>query len=214
MTDPTDPTSAPITIPGDSRGDWKLYRERRYFGIEYELATPADLAKAGFVRVTGGAEATDKDLADLYGNTIYSAPSYCRFRNARRALYESGRASRDAEINEWRGKAAALAVQVLEAREQVESLRGELERVAGELTELRNSIPRLSGSEPHVAAIERLREERYQARRVVGLLVDWSNEYGAALIPRSADTYGEGVRACKEQVKRILATGAAKEPNR
>lgn len=40
---------------------------------------------------------------------------------------------------------------------------------------------------------------------VIGLLGDWTHEHGAALCPRGADTYGEGMRDAKQQVARILA---------
>lgn len=40
----------------------------------------------------------------------------------------------------------------------------------------------------------------------VGRLVQWTRTYGAALCPPGPDTYGEGVRAAKDQVRRILDT--------
>lgn len=34
---------------------------------------------------------------------------------------------------------------------------------------------------------------------------EWADEYGSALVPRGADTYGEGIRACKAQVKALVS---------
>lgn len=43
---------------------------------------------------------------------------------------------------------------------------------------------------------------------IVGLIEVWVHEYGAALIPARADTYGEGMRDAKSQVQNILALPA------
>ena len=39
---------------------------------------------------------------------------------------------------------------------------------------------------------------------VLSLLEEWTHTYGAALRPRNADTYGEGMRDAKSQVSQIL----------
>lgn len=52
---------------------------------------------------------------------------------------------------------------------------------------------------------ERAQVERLQAR--FAAIRAWSQAYGAELCPEStssADTYGEGVRACKAAVSRLL----------
>lgn len=36
-------------------------------------------------------------------------------------------------------------------------------------------------------------------------LGEWTNTYGASLVPCGADTYGEGMRAAKDQVRRIIS---------
>jgi hypothetical protein len=38
----------------------------------------------------------------------------------------------------------------------------------------------------------------------LGRIAQWTHEFGAALKPRRADTYGEGMRDAKEQVARII----------
>lgn len=50
-------------------------------------------------------------------------------------------------------------------------------------------------------------EQLASANALLGRLEVWSDTYGQALAPHggSADTYGDGVRACKAQVKAILA---------
>lgn len=43
--------------------------------------------------------------------------------------------------------------------------------------------------------------------RFLSRLVEWTHQYGAALCPGShADTFGEGMRAAKDQVSVLLAT--------
>lgn len=39
----------------------------------------------------------------------------------------------------------------------------------------------------------------------LGMVWNWAHQYGAALKPPGADTYGEGMRAAKDQVKRLLS---------
>lgn len=48
---------------------------------------------------------------------------------------------------------------------------------------------------------------RRTPEEVLGLLGDWVLQHGAALKPTagSADTFGDGMRAAKDQVARILA---------
>ena len=47
------------------------------------------------------------------------------------------------------------------------------------------------------------------ANALLGRLGVWADTYGAALVPHGPDTYGDGVRACKTQVKAILAAQPA-----
>lgn len=60
------------------------------------------------------------------------------------------------------------------------------------------------------AEVERLRAEN----AALAKLREWTLTFGAALKPSGADTYGEGVRACKAQVAAILRASqpANKEP--
>jgi len=49
-------------------------------------------------------------------------------------------------------------------------------------------------------------QEEKKAR--LGRLINWTHEYGASLCPGSRpDTFGEGMRAAKEQVAVILSKG-------
>lgn len=47
---------------------------------------------------------------------------------------------------------------------------------------------------------------------ILGRLVEWTHEYGKSLCPTGADTYGEGVRACKRQVANIIGARGTPEP--
>lgn len=44
-------------------------------------------------------------------------------------------------------------------------------------------------------------------REYIARLEAWAHEYGDALIPRGADTYGNGMRDAKAQVAQILNAG-------
>jgi len=44
---------------------------------------------------------------------------------------------------------------------------------------------------------------------LIDRLVEWTHQYGAAMCPPDADTYGEGVYAMKRQVACIIADGLA-----
>jgi hypothetical protein len=57
----------------------------------------------------------------------------------------------------------------------------------------------------------RLLAEHEAAMRTLARLGEWTHQYGDALRPIGPDTYGEGVRSCKEQVARILAALPAPE---
>lgn len=48
------------------------------------------------------------------------------------------------------------------------------------------------------AEVERL-------RAAVAKIDSWTHEYGAALCPHGPDTYGEGMRVAKAEVRRLLA---------
>lgn len=59
----------------------------------------------------------------------------------------------------------------------------------------------------YVQAREALRNALARAEKaetVLARVASWAGEYGPALIPKRADTYGEGVRDAKAQVKGIL----------
>lgn len=68
-----------------------------------------------------------------------------------------------------------------------------------------------SACEGATSAANEMRAERDQARvRVAELeaalvrVETWTHEHGTALVPRGADTYGEGKRDAKQEVSRIL----------
>jgi hypothetical protein len=44
-----------------------------------------------------------------------------------------------------------------------------------------------------------------QLRATVARVNEWADRYGASLCPGGADTFGDGMRAAKEQVKRLLS---------
>lgn len=48
---------------------------------------------------------------------------------------------------------------------------------------------------------------REELLRIVSSLMAWTQVYGAALVPTGPDTYGEGVRACKAQVRTLIKSG-------
>ncbi|HQR18029.1 MAG TPA: hypothetical protein PK948_06645 [Gemmatimonadales bacterium] len=50
------------------------------------------------------------------------------------------------------------------------------------------------------------------AEEVLALIGQWVHEHGAALKPRGADTFGEGMREAKRQVAALLATAPEPEP--
>ena len=77
-------------------------------------------------------------------------------------------------------------------------------------------VPVLSKERSEDLELEALRRGREQSKllerlplppeveRTLSRLVEWSMTFGAALNPTAADTYGEGVRACKAQVAEML----------
>lgn len=54
------------------------------------------------------------------------------------------------------------------------------------------------------AEIARLDAALVQARATLARVEEWTHIFGAALKPRAADTYGEGIRDAKAQVSLIL----------
>ena len=46
-------------------------------------------------------------------------------------------------------------------------------------------------------------------KRALGAVWEWTHQYGAALKPPGADTYGEGMRDAKEQVQRLLSSASS-----
>lgn len=104
-------------------------------------------------------------------------------------------------IGEREDGSAAMVTRALgELRKQLDTERA-AERVIADLALVLE--PRDEGT---VAAAERMKRERDEAWVKLGLVAEWSHKYGAALVPGAgvADTYGEGVRACKDQVRAIL----------
>lgn len=55
------------------------------------------------------------------------------------------------------------------------------------------------------ASAEKITVRVGEMARTLSLLGTWRHEYGAALKPSGADTYGEGMRAAKGQVGAILS---------
>lgn len=60
---------------------------------------------------------------------------------------------------------------------------------------------------------EKAEAERDQLNATLGALTAWTHEYGAALKPPGADTYGEGKRDAKNEVSAILREEAMKHPD-
>jgi hypothetical protein len=54
---------------------------------------------------------------------------------------------------------------------------------------------------------DQLRAEIDRLRAVVARVETWTHTFGSELRPRSADTYGEGVRDSKERVAKMLSNG-------
>ena len=93
--------------------------------------------------------------------------------------------------------------------------KNEYERIADRvLAERAAEAEKIAGPDPRDAEIAALkaRAERAEAEAdhlnrlnaVVGALTAWTHEYGAALKPPGADTYGEGKRDAKDEVAAIL----------
>jgi hypothetical protein len=77
----------------------------------------------------------------------------------------------------------------------------EYDNLASSMTAARDAM--VEAAETLVAQ----RSELKRLRLIVAKLENWTHEMGANLCPTGADTYGEGVRACKAQVAAILAKG-------
>jgi hypothetical protein len=126
------------------------------------------------------------------------------------------------------GLLAALADEVERLRADNARLRGLVTRVANAMTEdeLFATVDDCRDARGNDAlARQRLGELEIErgnlcaklraAEAVLGTVDTWTHVYGAALKPTGADTFGEGVRACKEQVSRLLSRAAldsAREP--
>lgn len=54
------------------------------------------------------------------------------------------------------------------------------------------------------ARLREVERERDKARATINAISEWTHVFGAALCPRGADTYGEGVRACKTEVAALI----------
>jgi len=77
----------------------------------------------------------------------------------------------------------------------------------GEIEMLRGVGCNEDGDGPCGACLRCLRVRAEAAERTLGGLTEWADTYGEMLCPGSGehDTYGEGVRACKRQVKFALS---------
>ena len=86
-------------------------------------------------------------------------------------------------------------------RKRAEAAEAELARVADAMygPTMQTPSERVAA---YVAKVEAL-------NLVVGYLTMWTRRYGDALVPPGPDTYGEGMRDAKDQVRRILQDGAA-----
>jgi len=58
--------------------------------------------------------------------------------------------------------------------------------------------------------LDRARDEVRQLREVLGRMREWTQTFGAALKPKTVDSYGEGMRDAKAQVQAILDVFEAK----
>jgi len=66
-----------------------------------------------------------------------------------------------------------------------------------------NTCSALDSKKLHIKELQdRLREVDI----VLGRIVEWTTEFGEELIPHApyTDSYGDGVRACKERIQRII----------
>ncbi|MFH1185094.1 MAG: hypothetical protein V1755_08660 [Chloroflexota bacterium] len=75
-------------------------------------------------------------------------------------------------------------------------------RLAGHYISLLNEVIGAVGLPRLQVLIEAMDDVRRPD--LINALHNWSITYGRELCPTGADTYGEGVRACKEQVAAIL----------
>ena len=57
-----------------------------------------------------------------------------------------------------------------------------------------------------------MHETNEDALRILGRIAEWTNEYGRTLIPDGADTYGEGMRDAKDQVRLLLRSAEVHRP--
>ena len=118
------------------------------------------------------------------------------------AIRQRDEAVARAEAAEARWSAEqATALEALRQAEAAEARVRELEDIT-----TRQMLVERDAAERLVA----LRAENATLRAIVARLGEWTHEFGAALKPKGADTFGEGVRECKAQVARILDALAAR----
>jgi hypothetical protein len=127
--------------------------------------------------------------------------------DAMTAARREERELRQKEEGEYRGAMAEMDEERIAAIARAETAEREVERLRAALAVANENHERFERL--WYLATDKLEE----ARAVLGALGQWTHEFGAALRPTGADTYGEGVRAAKAQVARILvAQPAASEP--
>lgn len=76
-----------------------------------------------------------------------------------------------------------------------------------EIRVLREKIAEMEGAsilDKNAIRIQRERAE--EAEKQIARIQEWTHSFGPTLIPKNADTFGEGMREAKEQVSRLLAS--------
>jgi hypothetical protein len=89
---------------------------------------------------------------------------------------------------------------IADLERQLADLRAALDPSAGAF------LDRLELANKRIHAVE---ADNERLRGVLGRVIDWTHQYGAALCPGTRpDTFGEGMREAKEQIKRLAALAA------
>ena len=99
--------------------------------------------------------------------------------------------------------------------EESERLKAELGEAHVRIQELESEVERRIGSGADLLAENgRQRAQLAAANALLDRIGVWADEYGSALVPHggSADTFGDGVRRCKRQVKAILGAHLSSQP--
>lgn len=85
-------------------------------------------------------------------------------------------------------------------REEIARLRGSIKHAHGCLIDAGVPMP----ADPLDGVSEGIRALEAENAALLGRIESWTHEHGAALCPRGADTYGNGMRDAKQQVAAIL----------